>query len=88
MAPEQLRLYVVSCVSGPTTAVPDVGLVPLQPPDAVQVVTPVLDQESVDEPFNAMLAGDALSVTAGIAAATVTVADPLPEPPVPVHVSV
>src|SRR5512147_2392291 len=88
LVPEQLRLYVVSCVSGPTAALPDVGWVPLQPPDAVHVVTPALVQESVEDPFRSTLAGDAPSVTAGPAAATVTVADVLAEPPAPVHVSV
>jgi hypothetical protein len=80
----QLRLYVVSCVSGPTDAVPDVDFVPLQPPEAVQLVTDVLDQESVDVPLSAIADGLAVKVTDG-AAATVTVVDAEPDPPLPEH---
>jgi hypothetical protein len=82
--PVQLRLYVVSCESGPTDALPEVDLVPLQPPDAVQLVTLVLDHVSVDVPLSATADGLAVNVTDG-AAVTVTVADAEPDPPVPVQ---
>ena len=88
LAPEQLRLYVASCVSGPTAAVPEVALLPVQPPDAVHVETPVLDHVSVEEPPEAMFAGDALSATVGaVAAVTVTVVDRFAVPPAPTQVS-
>ncbi len=62
-------------MNGPTGAVPDSSLSPLQPPDATQLVTPALDQERVDEPPDATLLGDALNVTVGTGDVTVTVAD-------------
>jgi hypothetical protein len=82
--PVQLRPYVVSWVSGPTGAVPDVDFAPLQPPDAVQLVTDVLDQESVDVPLSAIADGLAVNVTDG-AAVIVTVVDAAPDPPLPEH---
>ncbi len=54
----------------------------------MHVVTPALDQVSVDDPPDATLAGEALNATVGSgAAATVTVADLFAEPPVPAQVS-
>ena len=63
-------------------------MLPLQPPDAVQMLTPALDQESVDEPPDATLLGDALNVTVGTGDATVTAVDWFADPPVPEQVSV
>ena len=68
--------------------VPEIVLLPDHDPLPVHAVASVLDQVSVDEAPDAILVGDALSVTVGTGAVTVTVADPFPEPPVPVHVSV
>ena len=45
--PPQLKLNVVSEVMGPVVTEPDVGLLPLQPPEPVHCVAPVLDQLSV-----------------------------------------
>ena len=64
----------MSSVSGPTEAVPDTGVFPFQAPEAVQVLTLVLDHASVEEPPDATLEGDAFSVTVGLTAgALVTV---------------
>lgn len=45
--PEQVNVNVVSAFKGPTTWLPDVAWVPLQPPDAVQLVAFVDDHVSV-----------------------------------------
>ena len=74
----------VSCDNGPTDALPEVDLVPLQAPDAVQLVTLVLDHVSVDVPLSATADGLADNVTDG-AAATVTLAEAEPDPPLPVQ---
>ena len=58
--------------------VPDVAFVPVQLPDAVQLVTSELDQDSVVEPPLDTEVGLALSVTIGVVAggaATVTLTD-------------
>ena len=69
---------------------PLVAREPLHAPLAVQLVAFVEDQVSVDDPPLVTEAGDALMVTVGGggAAVTVTVADWLALPPVPVQVSV
>lgn len=63
-------------------------MVPLQAPDAVHDVAPVLDQVSVLDPPYATLAGLALIVVVGAAAVTVIVAFCDALPPVPVQVNV
>jgi hypothetical protein len=68
-------------------ALPLVGSLPDQPPDAMQLLAFVEDQLSVAEPPLLTLAGLALRLTAG-AAETFTVTDWLALPPGPVHVSV
>jgi hypothetical protein len=85
--PEQLSVYVPLADRAPVLCVPDVALVPVQLPDAVQLVAFVELQVNVDEPPDAMLLGDALSVTVG-ACAIVTVAVCDAEPPVPEQLSV
>lgn len=78
-------------VVGVTEAVPDVGRLPLQAPDAVQAVALADDQESVLAAPATMADGLAPRVTVGVgaaAAATVTVALVLPVPPAPVQASV
>ena len=74
-------------VSAPVLCDPDVALVPDQLPVAVQLVAFVELQVNVDEPPEAMLVGDAVSVTVG-SGAIVTVAVCEAEPPVPEHVNV
>jgi hypothetical protein len=85
--PEQLSVYVPLVVRALVLCVPDVALVPLQLPDAVQLVAFVELHVNVDDPPDAMLVGDAVSVTVG-AAAIVTVAVCDAEPPVPEQLSV
>jgi hypothetical protein len=85
--PEQVKVYVVVVV-GDSSAVPLVACVPVQPPDAVQLVALVLDQVSVELAPAVMLVGEALSATVGAGGVTVTVAEAGVLPPAPVHVSV
>ena len=85
--PEQLSVYVPFAVNAPVLCVPDVALLPVQPPDAVQLVAFVELHVSVEEPPDAMLIGDAANVTVGTGAIdTVAVCDV--EPPVPEQASV
>lgn len=87
--PVHVSVYVAFVASAPVDCDPDVACVPDHEPLAVHDVALVLDQVSVEELPEAMLAGEALRVTVGAgAAATDTVADPFAEPPVPVQVSV
>jgi len=68
--------------------VPLVAFVPLQPPEAEQLVALVEDHVSVLVAPAATEAGLALKLTVGAAAAaTVTVAPDCAEPPAPVHES-
>jgi hypothetical protein len=68
--------------------VPLIASVPLHPPDAVQEVALVEDQDSVElAPFATVL-GLALKLTVGAAEVTVTVEDCAALPPVPVQVRV
>jgi hypothetical protein len=67
--------------------VPDVALLPVQLPDAVQLVALVELHVNVDAPPDAMLGGDAVSATVG-SGASVTVAVCDVEPPVPEQLSV
>jgi len=69
---------------------PLVASLPLHPPEAVQDVALVDDQDSVELPPLAMVLGLALKLTVGAAEVTVTVADcaALPPPPVQVRVYV
>ena len=67
--------------------VPLVAVLDVQPPVALQLVALVELHVMVVEAPLAMLDGDAEIDTVGVeAGVTVTVAAPLPEPPVPVHV--
>ena len=64
-------------------------MVPVQPPDAVQLVALVDDHVSLAVPPDVTDVGDALNVTAGavVDAATVTVLGAVTEPPGPAQVS-
>jgi hypothetical protein len=86
--PVQVSPYVALAVSAPVVCEPLTALVPDQPPVAVQEVALVEDQVSVELlPFATVL-GLALKLTVGAGAVTVTVADWLALPPVPVQVSI
>ena len=67
---------------------PLVASVPLHPPDAVQEVAWVDDQDSVELAPLATVLGLALKLTVGAGEVTVTVADWAALPPVPVQVKV
>jgi hypothetical protein len=85
----QLSENVVDCVNAAVVAVPDVGRLPLQPPDAVQVDALVVDQLRFEVPPCATCAGFVEIVTVGAGTApTATVAVCAVEPPVPVQLSV
>ena len=86
-APEHVSTKLPLADSAPELCVPDVALLPVQLPDAVQLVAFVELHVSVDEPCAATVVGDALKVTVG-AGAIVTVADCAAEPPVPEQLSV
>jgi hypothetical protein len=85
--PVQLNAKLPFAVSAPVLCEPEVAFVPVQPPDAVQLVAFVELQVSVDELPDVMLLGDAVNVTVG-AGTTVTLAVCDAEPPVPVQLSV
>lgn len=75
--------------SAPVDCEPDVGLLPVQPFEAVHEVALVLDQLSVDEAPEAIVVGFAVNVRVGAEAlCIVTRAVALPAPPLPVQVSV
>jgi hypothetical protein len=74
-------------VSAPVAWVPLVASAPDQPPEAVQAVALADDQLNVAPLPLVTVLGLALNVTVGAAEVTVTVADWLPLPPVPVQVS-
>jgi hypothetical protein len=79
---------VALALSVPVDCEPAVGSLPVQAPEAVQVVAFVDDQVKVEAPPLATLVGLAASDTVGAGAVTVTVADCAAEPPAPLHVSV
>jgi hypothetical protein len=85
--PVQDNEYVEVVVNAPVLCVAEVALLPLQLPDAVQLVALVEVHVSVDAPPAATLPGDAVSVSVG-AVPTVTVAVRATDPPAPVQVNV
>jgi hypothetical protein len=90
LAPVQVRLKVLLLVSAPDDSLPEVALVPDQPPEAVQDVASVEDHVSVDDAPLVTLFGFAASDTVGTAGGggeptTVTVVDALAVPPDPVQ---
>jgi hypothetical protein len=89
-APVHVSVNVVVCASADVTCVPDVALVPDQPPDARQFVALLELQVSVEVPPCATWAGFADSETVGTGgdALTATVAVCVVEPPGPVQASV
>ena len=79
----------VFALSAPVDVDPLIAWLPDQPPDALQAVAWVLDQVTVELLPLAIVVGLAtrLTVGAGDAGVTDTVADWVALPPVPVHVS-
>jgi hypothetical protein len=75
-------------VSAPVEALPLVGSLPLQPPEAVQVLAFVAFQVRVAAPPLVMLDGFAVSVTIATGRVTVAIAVALALPPSPLQVSV
>ena len=67
---------------------PLVASLPLQPPEAMQEVAFLDDQDSVELLPLAMVLGLALKLSVGAGEVTVTVADCAALPPAPVQVSV
>jgi hypothetical protein len=88
--PVQLSEYCVVAVSAGVVNVPLVARVPVQPPEAVQLVALVDVQVSVEVWPLCTLVGEAVSVTVGAADAlpTVTVVEADALPPAPVQLSV
>jgi hypothetical protein len=89
-APEQASTNVVVAASAPVTWEPEVGFVPLHPPEAVHEVALLEDQLRVAVPPAATSDGVAVNATVGTggAALTTTLAVCAIDPPAPVHVSV
>jgi hypothetical protein len=86
-APVQLKVKVLSWVSGPTLWLPVSALEPDQAPEALHEVALLEDHVSIEDPFMATLVGLAVRVTVGSGAgSTVTVTDWPALPPAPVHV--
>ncbi len=81
-------MYVAFAVSVPVDCEPLVARVPDQPPDALQEVVLVDDQDRVEVPPLAMVLGLALKLTVGAGDLTDTVADCAALPPAPVQVRV
>lgn len=87
-APVQVSVYLVAAVSAAVFCEPLVARAPLQPPDAAQEVAFVEDQVKVEVAPLATVLGLALKVTVGAGEVTVTVADCVALPPVPVQANV
>ena len=86
--PEQARVKVVPAVNAPVDCDPVVDLLPLQPPDAVQLVALVELHVSVEVCPLFTLAGFAVNETVGAGGVTATGTVWLAEPPAPEQVSV
>jgi len=88
-APVQLSVYVAFALNAPVGCEPDVARLPLQAPDAVQLVAFVVLQVNCDAAPDATLVGDAVNVSVGaLGAAIATDTDFVTEPPAPEHASV
>jgi hypothetical protein len=86
-APVHVSMYVVVVVSAAVDVDPPVDSLPLQPPEAVQLVALVDVQASVEKAPLLTVLGLADRATAGAAFITETVADWVALPPAPVQVS-
>jgi hypothetical protein len=87
-SPVHARVKVPELVSAPLDSLPEVALLPVQAPEAVQEVASVDDQLSVDEPPLTTEVGFAVSDTMGTGSVAVTLADALALPPGPVQLIV
>jgi hypothetical protein len=87
--PVHCNVYVCVAVSAPVDCEPDGFLLPVQPPEAVQLVALVEFQLSVELPPLATLVGFAVKVRvgAGVVPCTLTVTSRVTEPPLPEQVS-
>ena len=89
LAPLHVRVNVVVVLSAPVLALPLVGSLPDQPPEAVQLLALVADQLNVDAEPLLTVPGLALRLTVGFGGAeTLTVTDWLALPPGPLQVRV
>ena len=87
--PLQASVKVVVALNAPVLALPLVGSLPDQPPEAVQLLALVEDQLSIADPPLLIVVGLALRLTVGLTGAeTLTVTDWLALPPGPLQVSV
>jgi hypothetical protein len=87
--PLQINVYVVFDDNAPVLCVPDVPLLPDQPPDAVQLVAFVVLHVNCEGEPEATLVGAAVNVSVGaLAAAIDTATDFVTEPPAPEQASV
>ena len=85
--PEPVQASVYDVVElGATLALPAVDIVPDQPPDARQLVAPLVDQPSVERSPAVMFVGLAVRETVGAAAVTDTITESEALPPAPAHV--
>ena len=75
-------------LSAPVLALPFVGSLPDQPPDAVQLLALLEDQLRVADPPLLRAVGLALRLTEGAGAETLTVTDWVALPPAPLQASV
>jgi len=75
-------------LSAPVLALPFVGSLPDQPPDAVQLFALLEDQRSVADPPLLTAVGVALRLTEGAGVGTLTVTDWVALPPGPLQASV
>ena len=75
-------------LSAPLRALPFVGSLPDQPPDAVQLFALLEDQLSVEDPPLLTAVGLALRLIEGAGAETLTVTDWVALPPGPLQASV
>jgi len=71
--PLQASVKAVVVLSAPVLALPLVGSLPAQPPEAVQLVAFVDDQLSIADPPVLTVVGLALRLTVGLTAAALTV---------------
>jgi len=85
-APVQVRVNFVVAVSADVPCDPLVGSAPLQPPEALQDVAFVDDQDNADAAPLFTVLGLAVRLMAGAALVTETVADCVALPPAPVQV--
>lgn len=84
--PVHVSVYLLAAVSAPVLTEPTVALLPVHAPEAVQEIVFVLDHVSMELPSYAIDVGLADNDTTGAGGApTVTVANLLAVPPIPVH---